>query len=1062
MKKKKVTCLKRLNRFSVLLLACLFVLQGHAKDNSSSTNGTIESIAQQDKAIEGKIVDETGLPLPGVSVLVKGTTTGTTTDFDGVFKLTVPNNATLDISYVGFISQQITIGDKTFFNISLKENVKALDEVVVVGYSTQRKADLTGSVSSVKMGNLNDMSVSGISSALQGRMSGVTVLQSSGAPGSGTSIRIRGMGTFGNNEPLYVIDGMPSDNMNDINPSDIERIDVLKDASSAAIYGSRAANGVVLIQTKKGGKSEKVNITFNTYHGIATTQRKIKLLNAQDRNAIHLEALGNAYGDGALSLKDYNDFASKYATDASQITQTKWLDEVFRDAAYQSNYDLSLNGGGQTFKYNVMAAHLAQDGTLKGTDFDRTTFRVNTEIEPIKGLKIGENLMITHSKRHDVGQMGPTGAIGTALLFDPSVPVRDDKGNYSGSGPLNADIRNPVGVVDRADRKDSRDRIFGNIYGSLNFLNDFTVRTEFGYDWTNSKNKWFSSRVPEAARPASNNELTEVGHKAMRWMNTNTLQYDKTIGKHKFLILGGTAYEEYRDDWSDARGTNFISEEKSQRYMSAATKIAWLQGGRDEWALLSYLGRLDYSFADKYLLSASFRADGSSKFRADNRWGYFPSVSGGWRVSEESFFQPLKENAIQNLKVRASWGQLGNQDIQGQAYPTYVIVRNTNDDDGYSVIFGENENVSIGRYESTYPDKNLKWETTTQTNIGLDVSFLNHWDLEFDYFIKKSKDVITQIPLPSLAGLSSNRIINAADVKNNGFEFNLSYNTQINQDFNIRAYGNFSRVRNEVTSMGSGSEARYPTQYRGNNITRITEGSAIGHFFGYKTDGIFRTQEEIDQYKSADGKLLQPNAKVGDLKFLDLNNDGVIDGKDTGEIGSGFPDFSYGFGADLDYKGFDLSFFFQGVAGYDIFNGLKYEGMFVDRSYNQFDQIKDRFHPVNNPGGDQPRVTIKDTNSNSRISDYYVDNGSYLRLKTLTLGYTLNKNISQKLRLQKIRLYATTQNLFTITSYKGFDPELGDTYANEPGSLRYSNELGVDRGQFPQPRTFIFGVNINF
>lgn len=1068
MKKKKKPNSRWLNNCLVLSLASLFTLQGYANGDAKMTGNLSVKDMQQKKAIEGKIVDVAGIPLPGVSVLEKDSKNGTTTDADGVFKLTVSDNATLQISYLGFLPQEVSVGDKRNFNIILKENIQALDEVVV-GYSTQKKTDLTGSVSSIKMDNLKDMSVSGINSALQGRMSGVTVLQSSGAPGSGTSIRIRGLGTFGNNEPLYIIDGMQSDNMNDINPSDIDRIDVLKDASSAAIYGSRAANGVVLIKTKKGKKGDKVNIAFNASHGYASPQRKIKLLDASQRNMIHSEAINTSFDQGELNKQDYDNFMDYYNNqkDISRVTRTKWLDEIFSNAAYQSNYDLSLNGGGEKFKYNIMAAHLAQDGILKGTGFDRTTFRVNTEIEPIKGLKIGENLMISNSNRKSVNEMGATGAIGTALLFDPSVSVWDDQeeGIYSGSGALNADIMNPMAVIGRADKTDARDRIFGNVYASYNFLNDFTVKTDWGYDWTNSKNKWFSSRTPEEGRKRmalNDNELTEVGHKTLRWLNTNTIQYDKTIGAHKLMILAGTAYEEYKDDWSDTRATGFVSEGKSQRYMSAATRIAWLQGGRNESALLSYFGRLDYSYADKYLFSASFRADGSSKFRENNRWGYFPSLSAGWRISEEAFFAPLKDKAIQNLKLRGSWGQIGNQDIQGQLYPTYQIIQNTNYDDSYNVAFGNNEAVSFGRYEFTYPDKNLKWETTTQTDLGIDISFLNHWDLEFDYFYKKSKDVITQIPLPSLAGISEPRIINAADVENKGFEFNLAYSTTINKDFKIKAYGNYSNVKNEVTSMGSGSEARFLSAYRGENITRIAEGFPIGHFYGYKTDGIFRSREDIDNYVNSKGEKLQSKAQPGDLKFLDIDGNGKIDGNDRSDIGSGFPKHTFGFGTDLEYKGFDFSFFLQGVAGYKIFNGLKYEGMFVDRSYNQFETIIDRFHPVNNPEGNQPRVTIKDTNSNRRMSDYYIDNGDYLRLKALTFGYTFNNRITQKLHMQKARVYMTMQNLFTITHYKGFDPELGETYANEPGSLRYTNEIGVDRGQFPQPKIFTMGININF
>lgn len=1021
---------------------------------------SVKEARQTANPVKGTVKDQSGIELPGVSIVVKGTINGTVTDSEGNYSINVPENGILVFSYVGFFSQEIKVGNQRTLDITLKEDTQALDEVVVVGYTTQKKADLTGAVSSVKMASLNDMSVSGINSALQGRMSGVTVLQSSGAPGSGTSIRIRGMGTFGNNEPLYVIDGMPADNMNDINPGDIERIDVLKDAASAAIYGSRAANGVVIIQTKKGAKSDKVNIAFNTHHGFSMAQKKIDLLNATQRNTIHLEAYDNAIKyDGHDPVK--NPVPGYYTSDYAKVSRTNWQDEIFSSAAYQANYDLSLSGGSDKFKYNIMGAHLTQDGLLKNSNFKRTTLRINTELEVIKNLKIGENLMITHSKQKIVPEMGANGSIAPALQFDPSVPVYEDKakGIYSGSGELGADLRNPVAVLDRSDRARTRDRIFGNVYAEYNFLNDFTIKTDLGYDWSDWGEKWFVTRVPEAGRASNTNELTERGWKDSKWITTTTLKYDKTFGLNKLMLLGGTSYESFNSEFTNARGTGFISEDKSQRYLSAATSIAWMQGGREEWAMNSYFARLDYSFGDRYLLSASFRADGSSKFEKGNRWGYFPSVSGGWRISEEPFFQSVKESAIQNLKLRASWGKLGNQDM-GSNYPTRVLIANTTDDDGYNTVFGSTETVGFGRYEATIANPDLKWEVTTQTDLGLDISFLNKFDFGFDYFTKKSSDVLLEIPVPSLAGIDGGMMVNAAEVRNRGFDMNLSYNTKVN-DFNISAYGNFSSVKNEVLSMGTGSRNMFTSSYRSTNITRTRVGEPIAHFYGYKNGGVFKSQEDIDAYVNDKGEKIQPAAKVGDLKFLDLDNNGKIDSDDQTNIGSGFPDFTYGFGTDLEYKGFDFSFFFQGVAGYDIFNALKYEGMFVDARYNQFAAILDRYHPTNNPGGSGPRVTIKDTNNNRRMSDYYVDKGDYLRLKTLTVGYTFNRNAIKKLGLQKLRVYATVQNLLTFTSYKGFDPELGETYANELDNYGVT-EIGVDRGQFPQPKTFIMGININF
>lgn len=1023
-------------------------------------NDATSLLAQQQKqVINGTVQDVDGVGIPGVNIVVKGTTTGAVTDVDGNFSLSATKGSVLLFSYVGFLPQEVKVTSGKPLRITLMEDSKTLDAIVVVGYTTQKKADLTGAVSSVKVEGLNDLAVTGINNALQGRMSGVTVLPSSGAPGATASVRIRGMGTFGNNEPLYVIDGMPAENMNDINPSDIERIDVLKDAASAAIYGSRAANGVVIIQTRKG-KQGKARVAFNTYHGIAAPQKMLKLLTAKQRNLIHLEAYQNAIDDGMSIIPDDTDPRNYYYSDYAQQTRTNWQDEVFT-TAYQGNYDLSISGGSDKMKYNIMGGHLMQDGIVKKSGFNRTTFRINTEVEIAKGLTAGENLMIVHSNQQIVPDMGYfSGAITSALLFDPAVPVYTEGGGYSGVGALAADLRNPVAIVDRADHHKVRDRIFGNAYAQYVFLKDFTLKTDFGYDWSKWGENEFNPKFLEPGGKSDTNQLTQKDWVSTRWMNTTSLKFEKDVKLHHIMAMAGYSFEEYTEDFTNTRGSGFISEDPSQRYMSAATNILWAQGGREEWALLSYFGRLDYSFAGRYLLSVNFRTDGSSKFAKNNRWGYFPSVSAGWRISEEKFFEPVKQ-VISNLKIRGSWGKLGNQNIYSN-YPTKTIIANTTDDDGYNVVFGKNGNVSSGRYEATIANPDLKWEVTTQTDFGLDISLFDKLDLSLDYYNKESTDVLIQVPAPSLGGSTSDPWQNAAKVRNRGFDMNLAYHTDI-RDFHLTAYGNISTVDNKVLALGTGSNAIFTSSYRGTNITRTTVGEPIAHFFGYKTDGIFRTQEAIDQYVNEKGEKIQPDAHLGDIKFVDVNGDGVIDDLDKTNIGNGFPDFTYGFGADLNYKGFDLNLFFQGVAGYNILNAMTFEGMFVDTRYNQFAAIMDRYHPVNNPNGTLPRVIIgdRDSNNNRKPSDYYICKGDYLRLKSLTIGYTFDKKVSRKIGLEKLRIYMTAQNLFTLTKYKGYDPDLGDTSASETDHYGVT-EVGVDRGQFPQPRTFVFGANINF
>lgn len=998
---------------------------------------------QQTHTIQGTVVDANGEAIIGASVQVKGTTIGTITDFDGNFTLNVAENAVLKISYIGFITQDIAVKDKTDFKITLKEDNKTLEEVVVVGYTTQRKADLSGAVSSVKVDEISDMSVTGINHALQGKMSGVTVYANGGDPGASASIRVRGLGTIGNNDPLYVIDGVPADNMNDINPSDIERIDVLKDAASAAIYGSRAANGVVIIQTKKGGKSEKINVTFNMHHGVNTMPKKIDLLNAEQRNLIHTEA----YQNDGKPVPEY--YSSPYA----QVTRTDWQDEIFT-AAYTGNYDLGLSGGSEKARYNVAMGYLSQDGVLKNSGYDRVNFRVNTEMDITDNLKFGENLMVTHSIQDMISGRGSNGAISSAMVFDPSIPVYTEDGSYSGSGELGTDMRNPVSIIDRTDKRRTRDRIFGNVYAEWEIIKGLTAKTDFGYDYTKYREKEYTPIIPEQGRPNSVSELTQQDGENTRWINTTTLKYNGQWGQHKLMALGGWSYESFRTDITNMRGTDFASDDESSRYMDCAGTINYLLTGRREWALMSGFARFDYSYFDRYLFSVNFRADGSSKFAKKNRWGYFPSVSGAWRISEEAFFEPVK-NTIQNFKIRASWGQLGNQNIF-DFYPTFTSVVNTQDDDGYYAVFGKGETPVGGRYEASIANEDIKWEVTSQTNVGIDLTLFNHLDITADYFVKTTSDVLLQVPVTSLAGVDSEPWVNAGKVRNKGFEFSASWNGEKN-GFTYNIYGNFSTLKNEVLSLGNGSEAIYGSTYRDINITRTVVGEPMAHFYGYKTDGIFTSQEEVNAYNARYGK----QAQLGDVKFVDNDGNGEIDGNDKTNIGDGFPDFTYGFGFDGSYKNFDLSLFFQGVAGYDIFNALDYEGMYVDRLYNQFADIMDRYHPVNNPGGTLPRVTLADPNGNKEFSDLYVENGNYLKLKNITLGYTLPKKLTNQWGIQKLRFYITAQNVFTITKYSGYDPELGETYADNNDNYGVS-ELAVDRGQIPQTRSFLMGVNINF
>jgi len=998
---------------------------------------------QQQQPLNGRVIDENGAPLPGVSIRIQGNKQGTSTNNDGSFSLTTAVGDQLEVSYIGYEKQVVTVTSTQAITITLKMTAEGLNEVVVVGYSTQRKADLTGAVSSMNMTAVKNTAVTGVEHALEGKMAGVTVLQNSGAPGASASVRIRGIGTLGNNNPLYILDGVPVSSMNDVDPNSIEKIDVLKDAASAAIYGSRAANGVVIITTKKGVSSEKVNISFNTQQGIQRPTGKIDLINAAERNQVHSQA----YVNSGLTVPAY------YSSPEAQLTATDWQDEIFR-TAYTSNYDLGFSGGSNTARYNIMASHFDNNGFLKNTNFKRTSFRVNTELNLAKNLKIGENLMLSINDNRQINTTSDySGALYSALLYQPDIPVYTATGELSGVGALGGDVENPVGIINRSDDKTDRKRVIGNVFAEWDIIDHLTLRSDFGYDYTSSMNKVFSARIPEAGRKNDVNTLYQLNEQTTHWISTNTIKYDNNFGKHHLMALGGMAAESnsYLND--NQRASGFISEDEKSRYFSNATTIISIYSGKEEWGLISYFGRLDYSFNDRYLLAANLRTDGSSKFSKNNRWGVFPSVSGGWRISEEPFFAALK-NTFSSLKLRGSWGQLGNQNIYDN-YPTYSIIRNNTDNDGYYSVFGQGETPTLGRYESNIRNPNIKWEVTTQWDAGLDMSFLGD-DLEVvaDYYNKTTSDILLQVPITSLAGVTTAPWVNAGKVENKGFEAAVTYHQQ-KGEFKYDISANFATLSNKVLALGT-SQAIYGSTFRGNTLVRTTTGLPIGYFYGYKTDGLFQSDQEASAYTNANGERYQPAAVAGDVKFVDVDGNGVIDANDRTNLGSGFPKITYALNFNASYKHFDLAMSWYGVGGNKILNATKWTGIFVDPHYNQYADILDAWSPTNT-NTDIPRLSITDPNGNQQISDIYVESGNYLRLRNFTIGYTFPKFSLRKIAVNNLRVYLTGQNLLTITKYSGIDPEIGETFPASYGN----NEIGVNRGQYPQAKTFILGINLS-
>ncbi|MDO5572147.1 MAG: TonB-dependent receptor [Bacteroidales bacterium] len=996
--------------------------------------------------VNGQVKDESGQPLAGVNIITSDNLFHSVSDLNGNFIINKYSGTSILFSYIGFTKTRIYIKHPASIDVVMKVSEHNLDEIVVVGYSIQKKSDLTGAVSSIKVESVNNSVFQNINQALQGRMTGVTVYSNGGAAGTPSSLRIRGLGTIGNNEPLYIVDGIPVNDISNLSVNAIEGIDVLKDAASSAIYGSRAANGVVIIRTKKGAISDKVKVSFNARNGVQSPTNIIKTLNSEQRNLIHSEA----YVNSEKQISDY------YFLSESSITKTDWMKEIFKNDEFFSDYDLSLSGGSSQARYNLMFEYLDNNGIIENSSYVRTNFQLNTEITLTNKLLVGENMLFSNSNKSNVPDVGVYGIISSAMKFQPDIAIYDDNGNFSGSGELGADISNPISLIKRADENKKIKRLLTNVFLKYQILENLKFNLDFGYDWTVGQLKTFVCKVPESGRPSSTNELKQRNSEETRWIYSNTLTYTKKKYDNSFFALFGLSFENNINNNSYQRASGFLSEDKSSRYFGAATSIDELTSNKEIWKLLSSFGRIDLNFKNRYLFSANIRIDGSSRFAKNNRWGVFPSFSGAWKISEEDFFKHLK-SLVPNFKIRASYGKLGNQNIFDN-FPTYPKISNTTDNDGYHPIFGKEENIGLGRYESNIANKDIKWEVITQFDAGADLNFLKNIDISFDWFNKITSNVLFQIPLTSLPGVSSLPWVNSGKILNSGTEFSLGLKDSFGKfEYNIHADASF--IRNKVLSLGVG-EAIYSSQYLTTNIIRTIENEPIAHFFGYKTDGLFNSQKEIDCYVNKNGVKLQPNAVPGDLKFIDIDNDGKIDGNDRTNIGDGFPDFSYGFNSSLLYKGIDFSFFFQGVLGVQVFNTLKHNGLFVNPMYNQYKEILNRWTP-DNKDTYIPRVSVDDKNGNTRMSDFFVDNANYLRLKDLTLGYSFKKFTVSNLKFEKCRIYVTAQNLFTITKYSGCDPEVGESDIEDLEYYQVSN-LGVDRGQCPQSKSFLFGLNIVF
>ena len=1001
--------------------------------------------------VSGTVTDEsTGETLIGATVIEQGTSNGTITDLDGNFEFEVSNkDAVLELSYTGFASRELTLENGTTFQIQMELDAASLDEVVVVGYGTQKKKEVTGAISKVTAAELEDMPVTRIENSLLGRTSGVRVTTGSGQPGEGAQVRIRGTTTIGNSDPLYVVDGVViGGGIEFLNQGDIESIEVLKDAASAAIYGARAANGVILVTTKSG-LPDRTEVSYKAFAGQGGPWRKLALLNGTEYATLMNEA--SVAAGGSVLFDNPQSFGEG----------TDWQDEVFRNDATTQNHELSISSGGKRSQYYISFGFNDQEGIVSPdqSKWQRFSTRINSTHKINKHIKFGNTIGYSRINAQGISTNSEFGSpLSRAINLDPLTPVletreevlnspvfqnfpvvRNEDGiPYAISENVTSEVLNPVAAFEIEQGNGWSDKIVGNIWGEVTLFNDFKFRSSLGTDLAFWGNEGFT---PVYYLNASNridiNRYARAQNRGLFWLMQNTLSYDKEIGKHKVGVLVGATAENNSGEGIGGSASNLPINNIDQASLGFPTSPdnQTYFGFEYKSTTASYLSRINYGFDSKYLLSVVFRRDGSSRFGANNRFGNFPGASLGWVVSDENF---LSGNSIVNfLKLRASYGINGNDRIGDFLFASTV-------GGARNYTFGLDDRLVNGVSPNAIANPDLRWEQTQQINFGFDSKIFKKWSFTFDAYEKKTKDMLLGIDVPAFVG-NNGPTGNVATLENRGLEFELGYNNTFNNKFQVEFSSNLSYAENEITFLGTNRDFLNGSRFGppGLEITRTTVGQPIGHFYGYVTDGLFQNQAEVDAYINADGTSIQPDASPGDIRFKDVNGNGIIDPDDRTSIGDPTPTWTYGFNFAAAYKGFDILVFGQGVAGNQIFKATR---RFDLQMANLTADALDRW-TGEGTSTDYPRLVMNDPNGNfSRSSDWYLEPGDFFRIKTLQLGYTMPKSVSEKAGFRKVRMYVSGNNLWTATQYSGFDPEI----------------IGVDRGLYPQPRFFLFGVNATF
>jgi TonB-dependent starch-binding outer membrane protein SusC len=1016
-------------------------------------------IHAQKQSVSGIVISsEDQQPVVGVTVLEKGTQNGTLSNTEGVFKIEVASSeAILIFTSIGLDNLEIPVQGKTTLNITMTASNALLKDVVITGYKKEIRSNVSAAIASVKGKDIEKLVVSGVEQALQGQAPGVMVTQVTGAPGDDIAVRIRGAGTLGNNNPLFIVDGVPTTgNINMFSVSDIESIEVLKDGAAAAIYGSRAANGVVVITTKRG-KTGKPRFTFDAYTGVQNAVNLPKLLNSKEYLTIRNEAITNAntLRSPARQIKTYD------VAILDTLPDNDWLGKVFRPAPIQ-HYAFAGMGGSENGNFYLSGEYQTQDGIFKGQGFDKYQLRFNGEVGG-KVFKVGNSFSFSHTNRKLIGSSGDgfgpgneLSGIRYALITAPLFPERYRDGtninvtSELGEPTLFGDGNpNPLVFIDNTDWHIKRYRIFGNVYAEIAPFDGLKLRSSLGGDFLFEKETLFKKRLSEAIySPTSLNE-GRVFNQTLIW--NNTADYTRQFGKHHISVLVGTEAIQNHTDYLGASANNFRRTDSLFRYINGSLPKELgnvnASGIATEWALLSFFGQASYAYDSRYVLSASLRRDGSSRFGPENRWGTYPSVSAAWNIGNESFLKNI--TFLSSLKLRGSWGKLGNQEIGNYPFSSLVETGQR----AYS--FGDK--IATGASIVETGNSNVRWETTTQTNVGLDMSlWKDRLSLIVDVFKKRTDDILVRVPVPQAGGSQRPPYVNAGSVENKGIELGIIYKNKI-KDFNYNIGANISTISNKVISIAESEPILGGFGLSDGPLTRTEAGYPIGSFYLYKMLGIFQTQEEID--KSPFQTL---DTRAGDVKFADLNGDNKIDDKDREHAGNPFPNFTYGANISLTWKNFDLSLMAQGIQGNDVYflNGnFAYETQ--TRGFNSYAKILERWTPTNT-NTTIPKVSLDDRNGNRRASTRWIEDGSYFRIRNITLGYNL-KNVIKWKGIDALRIYVTAQNALTWTKYPGLDPEI-QANTNDTRGLGISSDLavGIDWGTVSAPRTFIMGVKLDF